>query len=323
MVFVWQFYIDTALPFPRWVIAVVPVVVLAGAALLAVRRDAPSPPPMLGSPCAAALAGAFAAVLAVAAGLLGATAVQAQATSAPTLRVMAYNIRSAADIDGQIRPDVIAEVIRSYSPDVVMLSEVGRGWPIHAGTDVAAYLERELGYTSAFMGTADDQFGNLMLSRLPMTVRSTGFLPDAGGQRRSYTAVGIDVAGTEVLVVGGHLQDRSIAQMQSVLDVVGTERPAILLGDLNTWPDLPEAATLTSTGLVDVVAATGDVCRTTSAQPTRPCDRPDWILVSRRPRDRRRPVRHDAGVRPPAARRGAHAALNPRRTPSMRDERDF
>jgi endonuclease/exonuclease/phosphatase family metal-dependent hydrolase len=145
---------------------------------------------------------------------------------------------------------------------------------------VVSVLERELGYQAAFMGSADDSFGNVVLSRLPFEVTSSGYLPDAGGQRRSYIAVTVDVAGTPLLVVNGHLQDRSVPQIDALLGVAGSTRPAVVLGDFNTWPDLPEAQAFTATGLVDVVAATGDRCRTTSAQPTRPCDRPDWILVT-------------------------------------------
>jgi endonuclease/exonuclease/phosphatase (EEP) superfamily protein YafD len=33
-------------------------------------------------------------------------------------------------------------------------------------------------------------------------------------------------------------------------------------------------------GLVDAATATGAPCRTTSAEPTSPCDRPDWVWVS-------------------------------------------
>ncbi len=280
VVFVWQFYIDTPLPFPRWAIVVVPALVIGGAALLSTRRpeDAVEELPRVAT--RSAVVAAVAALLAIPTVLVGATAVQAQTAATRSLTLMTYNIRSAADVDGQVRPDVIADVIRAASPDVVVLEEVGRGWPIHAGTDVASVLERDLGYTAYFQGSADDQFGNVVLTRLPSTLVSSGFLPDVGGQRRSYLAVDVDVAGTPLRVVGSHLEDASNVQMTALLDVVGTSTPAVLAGDMNTWPDLPEAATLTSTGMVDVVAATGDRCRSTSAQPTRPCDRPDWILVT-------------------------------------------
>lgn len=279
VVFLWQFYIDTTLPFPRWALAVVPVAVLALGAFLGARRPAPAAQPrrpVLVSALAALAVGA----LAVGSLVVTAPAAAVATGTDRTVTVMTYNIRSAADVDGQIRPDVVADVVRSFDPDVLVLQETGRGWAIHAGTDVVSVLERELGYQAAFMGSADDSFGNVVLSRLPFEVTSSGYLPDAGGQRRSYIAVTVDVAGTPLLVVNGHLQDRSIPQIDALLGVAGSTRPAVVLGDFNTWPDLPEAQAFTATGLVDVVAATGDRCRTTSAQPTRPCDRPDWILVT-------------------------------------------
>ena len=142
---------------------------------------------------------ALAVVLAVVvpAGLwLARPAIEDTAGAAGTLRVLTYNIRSGVDPDGQMRPDAIADVIGSYDPDVVVLQEVGRGWPVHAGTDVQSYLESELGLASVYRGAADEQFGNVILSRLPMTTVSTGYLPDVGGQRRSYVAVNVDVGGS-------------------------------------------------------------------------------------------------------------------------------
>jgi endonuclease/exonuclease/phosphatase family metal-dependent hydrolase len=45
-------------------------------------------------------------------------------------------------------------------------------------------------------------------------------------------------------------------------------------------PTDPEVALFTDSGLIDVVGATGDPCRTTSAEPTSSCNRPDWVFVS-------------------------------------------
>ncbi|HEY5134299.1 MAG TPA: endonuclease/exonuclease/phosphatase family protein [Candidatus Nanopelagicales bacterium] len=280
LIFLWQFYIDTALPFPRWVIALVGASAVGLAAVRASRpSSSPATLPELRRPLAALVAGALGLAVVVPVGLwLTRPSTVVTTASSPTVRVMTYNIRSAADTDGQVRPDVIADVIRSFGPDVVVLQEVGRGWAIHAGTDVAAYLENDLGLTALFVGSADDQFGNLVLSRLPMTTVGTGILPDVGGQRRSYAAARIDVAGKPLLVVGSHLEDRSAPQIQALRAVVGSTTPAVIAGDLNLHPDEPEVAELA--GLVDVVEATGDRCRATSAQPIRACDRPDWILLT-------------------------------------------
>ncbi len=49
---------------------------------------------------------------------------------------------------------------------------------------------------------------------------------------------------------------------------------------MNIAPGDPEIALFTDAGLVDVVGATGDECRTTSAEPTSDCDRPDWVFIT-------------------------------------------
>ena len=54
-----------------------------------------------------------------------------------------------------------------------------------------------------------------------------------------------------------------------------------LAGDMNIGPMDPEVGLFLDSGLVDVVAGTGDPCRTTSAEPTSDCDRPDWVLITR------------------------------------------
>lgn len=88
VVFVWQFYIDTALPFPRWVIAVVPALVIGGAALLGTRRPEDAVEILPRVAVRSAIVAAVAALLAVPAVLMGATAVQAQGSVAPTLTLM-------------------------------------------------------------------------------------------------------------------------------------------------------------------------------------------------------------------------------------------
>ena len=83
-----------------------------------------------------------------------------------------------------------------------------------------------------------------------------------------------------VTVTATHLHSRSVPQITALLDAVDGQTPAVIAGDMNIAPDDPEVALFTDAGFVDVVGATGDPCRTTSAEPTSACDRPDWVFVT-------------------------------------------
>jgi endonuclease/exonuclease/phosphatase family metal-dependent hydrolase len=146
--------------------------------------------------------------------------------------------------------------------------------------DLLAYLERELDMTSVYVPAADGQFGNAILSRLPMTEIAAETLPRDGTQDRSYVWVAIETATGEINVVGTHTQTRSTAQITALLDAVGTATPLVLAGDLNVHPDDPEVTLFIDAGLIDVVGSTGDPCRTTSSEPTSDCDRPDWVFIT-------------------------------------------
>lgn len=278
LVFLWQFAIIVTLPFPRWAIPAFAAGLVAGAAL-GTRSSpaalAPAPARVVG------LAGAGVAALAVLMGaslLLTATSRSDPVALEGPVRVMTYNIRSGIDTDGQLRPDAIVAEIRAQEPDVLAVQEVGRGWAIHTGIDVLAYLEQTLGMRYVYRGAADGQFGNAVLTTLPVRAESSGQLPYLGGQERSWVSLEVEVDSARWLVVGTHLENGDPAQVDALLAVAGGARPAVIAGDLNLHPDDPDAGSLS--GWTDAVAETGDRCRTTSAEPTKECDRPDWILTT-------------------------------------------
>jgi endonuclease/exonuclease/phosphatase family metal-dependent hydrolase len=273
----WQLHIDEPLPFPREAVSAVAVLVVA---LPALRRSITGTWKVdaLARPVAVAIA-ALALVVPIG---LWATAVDPSSATggAPELRLVSYNVRGAVDVDGQLRPDRVADEIRSSNPDVVVLQEVGRGWPIHSTLDLLAYLSREFDMEYRFAPAADGQFGNAILSDLPMTELASGLLPKDGSQERSYVMVELATSAGPVTVVGTHLHSRSVPQVNALLDAVGDRTPVVVAGDMNIAPTDPEVALFTDTGLIDVIGATGDPCRTTSAEPTSSCDRPDWVFVS-------------------------------------------
>jgi endonuclease/exonuclease/phosphatase family metal-dependent hydrolase len=277
LVLLWQIYIDQPLPIPRQALPAVAVLIVAWFA----RRGAQEG----GAPSVGLLVPAAAVVTGVALVIpisLWITRPSPTTTDAETgeIRLVNYNVRGAVAIDGRLSPDDIAAEIASSDPDIVVLEEVARGWAIHGTMDLLAHLERELDMTSVYVPAADRQFGNAILSRLPMTEIAAETLPRDGTQDRSYVWVAIETPTGEINVVGTHTQTRSTAQITALLDAVGTATPLVLAGDLNVHPDDPEITLFTDAGLIDVVGSTGDPCQTTSSEPTSDCDRPDWVFIT-------------------------------------------
>ncbi len=196
------------------------------------------------------------------------------------IRLVNYNVRGSVAIDGRLSPDEIAAEIAASDPDIVVLQEVARGWAIHGTMDLQAYLERELNMESIFVPAADGQFGNAILSRLPMTEIAAETLPRDGSMDRSYIWVEIETGSGTLNVVGTHIHSRSTPQITALLDAVGSATPLVIAGDMNVHPDDPEVSLFTDAGLIDVVGLTGDRCQTTSSEPTAECDRPDWVFVT-------------------------------------------
>ena len=277
IVLLWQLHIDQPLPFPRQAVPALAVAVIALPAL----RSSISDTWHVDAEVRAVVVSIAALVVAVPAWLWVTSVDPADhVVETPELRLVSYNVRGAVDIDGQLRPDRVIDEIRTSNPHVVVLQEVGRGWPIHGTIDLLVYLSHELDMEYLFAPAADGQFGNAILSSLPMDELASGRLPKDGAQERSYLMVELTTSTGPVTVVDTHLQTRSVVQVAALLDAVGGRTPVVVAGDMNIQPTDPEVALFTDVGLIDVVGATGDPCRTTSAEPTSSCNRPDWVFVS-------------------------------------------
>ncbi len=279
----WQIHITVPLPFPRTVVPAAAASWLAITAFLSVRSrgaeagTVPRLPTVL-----AAVSVAIALVvclMTVAFSWPGAPVVTAVGDE---VRLVTFNVRGATGIDAMVDVDAIADAIGASDPDVVILQEVARGWPVFGAVDMLARLRQRSAMPFIFEPAADAQFGNAVLSRLPMTRVAGGLLPDvAGKQRRSFSLVRIETAAGPLLVADAHLESDASAQVEALLVAV-RGRPAIVAGDLNMeTTDTANVQRFVAAGLVDAEGATGDPCRTTSAEPTSRCDRPDWVWVSR------------------------------------------
>jgi endonuclease/exonuclease/phosphatase family metal-dependent hydrolase len=279
----YQLHYEQPLPFTnRWL----PV---AAAALLAVlgctraRAGAPVGEAATGWGWRTAVAVAVAAA-AMFAGL-ALTEPSTDATAQPSaLRVMTYNVHESVTRDGQLDPAPIADAARRSVADVIVLQEVPRGWPLSSDIDLAEWAKRELGMNFVWAPAADRQFGNLLLSRVP--IRSARVLPLAPAKGRMDRSAVIatvgPVAGKPVTVVGVHLQEGESAprvqarraEIRKVSRALGDATRGVLAGDFNpNHPDLHDLQVVLDAGFT----TTAPVARCVLTTSNEHCS--DWIFV--------------------------------------------
>jgi endonuclease/exonuclease/phosphatase family metal-dependent hydrolase len=202
------------------------------------------------------------------------------------LRVMTFNIDQGVT-DGRLDLEQLARSIEAEDPDVVVLEEVGRGWALSGMTDEGAWFSRRLRMPFVWAPAADDQFGNVVLSRVPITSSSVLDLGKGNGtQARSAALVHLDLNGRDVLVIGTHLMNGSSEPMHvsraeaydAILAAWGGAPDTVLLGDMNTYPRLVEPGwPELDIPLVAGFTTTQDTDLCTLPTSNRNC--PDWIFA--------------------------------------------
>jgi endonuclease/exonuclease/phosphatase family metal-dependent hydrolase len=252
-------------------------------------RDAPAPHARPRALRARAGAGGVAAVLA---GLVALAAVDGgrwgpvpPANPGGDLRLVAYNVRLGYGLDGRYDPDGLAALIAAQRPDVVLLSEVDRGWWPGGGHDLLSALADRLGMAAWFAPSADPVWGDALLTRLPVLSYRTVPLPRAGAPvgAQALAAV-LRLVDREVGVVATHLQrpaggdpEEQARTVGALAAELGRTRPVLVGGDLNSEPADPAFRSLLGSGLTDALAAVRPL-------PTSPANRPrhqiDHVLVT-------------------------------------------
>jgi endonuclease/exonuclease/phosphatase family metal-dependent hydrolase len=280
-VFLYQLHYDQPLPVSnRWLPCVAGALMTLAA--LATRPSRARVP----SRAFVALAGSLAVVtVAIGCGLaLSAPDLSPAEPTVPILRVVTYNPHSAVTRDGQLDPAAVARALDALHPDVVILEEVGRGWPLSSSVDLAQWLQRRLGLPYVWAPGADHQFGNLLLSRVPVLDAKVVDLPRGSGtmNRSAVIAHVGPVAGKTMTVIGTHLQNGSsasrkatrVAEIHKLLRAWGQQPRTVLAGDLNSDPGSVELRTLLDAGF-NTTQPTGACTLKTSNN-----NCVDWILVT-------------------------------------------
>ena len=167
------------------------------------------------------------------------------------LRVATYNVHGCVGMDGRLDEQRIAEVIAAFSPDVVALQELDverqRSRGINQARHLAEYLKMDFHFHAA-LTLLSEQYGDAILSRLPMTLVRQGILPTSTSrlafEPRGALLVRLQVGEQQVHLLNTHLglswSERQ-SQVQALLgpewmDEASGNYPFILCGDLNAVP---------------------------------------------------------------------------------------
>ncbi|TFV63473.1 UNVERIFIED_ORG: endonuclease [Bacillus sp. AZ43] len=174
------------------------------------------------------------------------------------VRLVTFNTHHGVGADDRHDLPRLAKVLASVDADVICLQEVDRHFGDRSeDVDQALLLSRALDMQLAWGPAIDDprpgdaprrQYGNALLSRLPILVSDVHRLP-GGGEPRIALRTMLELDGSTLWVTATHLTTRSAEERSAqvaALAALHTEEMAagVLVGDFNARPDAPELAPL-------------------------------------------------------------------------------
>lgn len=201
------------------------------------------------------------------------------------LRLVSWNLHYGVHPDAGVDLEQIARSIEEQNPSIVTLQEVSRGWVIAGGTDMATWLAQRLDMRVAYTPAADRQFGNVVLTNLPITSITRLALPyGAGPQERSALSVDIALPSGPLRVTSVHLQNKGedriptrLGQIDTLLTAQTDVPVLIIAGDFNAQPGSPEINEMTGAGFFSAQDASGDPLALTGPS-INPVKRIDWVF---------------------------------------------
>ena len=170
------------------------------------------------------------------------------------VRLVTFNTHHGVGDDERHDLPRLAKLLASVDADVICLQEVDRHFgPRSECVDQALLLSRALDMQLAWGPAIDEQrpgdqprrqYGNALLSRLPILISDVHRLPGSGEPRSALRTM-VELDGGALWITATHLTTRSAeerAAQVSTLAGLHTDEMAtgVLVGDLNADPDAPE-----------------------------------------------------------------------------------
>ncbi len=165
------------------------------------------------------------------------------------VRILTYNVRGCRGGDGIISTGRIADAIREHDPDIVALQELDSGRKRSGCSDQADEIAAHLGMSSHFHPAhciAKEQYGDAILSRLPIRLKRAGLLPSVRRLliREERGAIWVEVRDGKhsLQVINTHLGLGRTERRLQAEALLGPEwcgaaalcGPVILCGDFNS-----------------------------------------------------------------------------------------
>lgn len=162
-------------------------------------------------------------------------------TENSTLRVATYNIHACIGRDKRFDPQRIVDVINNLDADLLALQEVEHH--LVDDQDLLTFIARETGYhayAGPTMKRGTRNYGNAVLSRLPVKNTLSRDLSVSGREPRGLIEIQLEIEGRTVLLLATHLGLRPVerrSQIEQIIALLVLQQAdtVILLGDLNEW----------------------------------------------------------------------------------------
>lgn len=162
------------------------------------------------------------------------------------IRVVTYNTHKCRGIDGRMRPQRIAEVLREIRAEVIALQEVVSRPGLAPEFDQARFIAEALGMHYVMGGVRlfrGGVYGNAVLSRFPIRMTRIYDLSLVGREERGCVRADIAIDNELLHVFNVHLGIAHEERRQQVrmliagelLNDVELSAPRIVLGDFNEW----------------------------------------------------------------------------------------
>jgi endonuclease/exonuclease/phosphatase family metal-dependent hydrolase len=208
------------------------------------------------------------------------------AVASDQLTLVSWNVHYGVSPEASVDLQEIARSIEEHEPDIVTLQEVSRGWVLGGGADMATWLAERLDMDIVFAPAADRQFGNAILTNLPLENATVIELPyGQGPQNRSAMSADIRVGADTIRVSSVHLQNKEttptrLDQVGTLLEAEAGMAPHIIAGDFNAEPGWDEIERVLDAGYVSAQDVSGDPSALTDPS-IDPVKRIDWVFGRR------------------------------------------